>query len=81
VLNTIVLVCLLWFFVFRLHAMMREQIGGELVRWNATRFGTIFIFLESSGTDKISLKHGWCLMSGPTVRGGMKRTMNSHMIV
>ncbi|XP_062217237.1 uncharacterized protein LOC133917347 [Phragmites australis] len=31
----------------RLHAMMREQIGGELVRWNATRFGTVFIFLES----------------------------------
>jgi hypothetical protein len=27
--------------------MMRKQIGGELVRWNATRFGTVFIFLQS----------------------------------
>jgi hypothetical protein len=27
--------------------MMREKIGGELVRWNATRFGTVFIFLHS----------------------------------
>lgn len=31
----------------RLHAMMREKIGGELVRWNATRFGTVFLFLQS----------------------------------
>ncbi|PWZ08530.1 hypothetical protein Zm00014a_022984 [Zea mays] len=31
----------------RLHAMMREKIGGELIRWNATRFGTVFIFLQS----------------------------------
>jgi hypothetical protein len=34
-------------FYCRLHAMMREKIGGELVRWNATRFGTVFIFLQS----------------------------------
>jgi hypothetical protein len=27
--------------------MMREKIGGELVRWNATSFGTVFIFLQS----------------------------------
>jgi hypothetical protein len=27
--------------------MMREKIGGELVRWNTTRFDTIFIFLQS----------------------------------
>jgi hypothetical protein len=27
--------------------MMREKIGGELVRWNTTRFGTVFIFLLS----------------------------------
>ncbi|AQK89249.1 hypothetical protein ZEAMMB73_Zm00001d008234 [Zea mays] len=33
--------------IHRLHAMMREKIGGELVRWNATRFGTVFIFLHS----------------------------------
>jgi hypothetical protein len=30
-----------------LHAMMRQAIGGELVRRNATRFGTNYIFLES----------------------------------
>lgn len=27
--------------------MMREKVGGELVRRNATRFGTVFIFLHS----------------------------------
>jgi len=27
--------------------MMREKIGGELIRWNATRFGTVFLFLQS----------------------------------
>ena len=27
--------------------MMRDKIGGELIRWNATRFGTIFMFLQS----------------------------------
>jgi hypothetical protein len=27
--------------------MMKEKIGGELVRWNATRFGTLFLFLQS----------------------------------
>jgi hypothetical protein len=26
---------------------IREKIGGELIRWNATRFGTVFIFLHS----------------------------------
>jgi hypothetical protein len=26
--------------------MMKEAIGGELVRWNATRFGTNYAFLE-----------------------------------
>ena len=31
----------------RLHAMMRQKIGGELVRWNATRFGTVFLCLQS----------------------------------
>ncbi|KAJ1259661.1 hypothetical protein BS78_10G173100 [Paspalum vaginatum] len=30
-----------------LHSMMREAIGGELVKWNATRFGTNYMFLES----------------------------------
>jgi len=27
--------------------MMRNAIGGELVKWNATRFGTNYMFLES----------------------------------
>ncbi|WVZ53635.1 hypothetical protein U9M48_004548 [Paspalum notatum var. saurae] len=31
----------------RLHAMMKDKIGGELIRWNATRFGTLFLFLQS----------------------------------
>jgi hypothetical protein len=31
----------------RLHAMMRQAICGELVRWNATRFSTKYMFLES----------------------------------
>ncbi|WVZ69810.1 hypothetical protein U9M48_018539, partial [Paspalum notatum var. saurae] len=30
-----------------LHSMMSQAIGGELVKWNATRFGTNYIFLES----------------------------------
>jgi hypothetical protein len=29
------------------NAMMREAIGGELIKWNATRFGTNYMFLES----------------------------------
>jgi hypothetical protein len=31
----------------KLHAMMRSTIGGELVRWNDTRFSTNYMFLES----------------------------------
>ncbi|WVZ96346.1 hypothetical protein U9M48_042001 [Paspalum notatum var. saurae] len=31
----------------RLHAEMKRHIGGELYRWNATRFGTVYIFLQS----------------------------------
>jgi len=30
-----------------LQSMMRQAIGGELVKWNATRFGTNYMFLES----------------------------------
>ncbi|WVZ87005.1 hypothetical protein U9M48_033708 [Paspalum notatum var. saurae] len=30
-----------------LHSMMRQAIRGELVKWNATRFGTNYMFLES----------------------------------
>ncbi|WVZ97039.1 hypothetical protein U9M48_042604 [Paspalum notatum var. saurae] len=39
--------CRLFYKHNRLHAMMKEKIGGELVRWNATRFGTLFMFLRS----------------------------------
>jgi hypothetical protein len=31
----------------RLHNEMKRRIGGEIVRWNATRFGTVFMFLQS----------------------------------
>jgi hypothetical protein len=31
----------------KLHTMMKTAIGGNLVRWNATRFGTNYLFLES----------------------------------
>jgi hypothetical protein len=31
----------------KLHSMIKEAIGGELVQWNATRFGTNYVFLES----------------------------------
>ncbi|XP_062191201.1 uncharacterized protein LOC133894997 [Phragmites australis] len=31
----------------KLHEMMKAAIGGELVRWNATRFGTNYLFLDS----------------------------------
>jgi hypothetical protein len=38
--------------------MMREKIGGELVRWNATRFGTVFIFLQSFFDRKDKFRFG-----------------------
>jgi hypothetical protein len=31
----------------RLHTMMKNAIGENLVRWNATRFGMNYLFLES----------------------------------
>jgi hypothetical protein len=31
----------------KLHMMMKTAIGGNLVRWNATHFGTNYLFLES----------------------------------
>jgi hypothetical protein len=31
----------------QLNVMMRKAIGGELVKWNATRFGTNYMFLDS----------------------------------
>jgi hypothetical protein len=30
----------------KVHMMMKTTIGGKLVRWNATRFGTNYLFLE-----------------------------------
>ena len=30
-----------------LHSIMREAIDGELVKWNATRFGMNYMFLDS----------------------------------
>jgi hypothetical protein len=31
----------------KLHMMMKNAIGGNLVRWNATHFGMNYLFLES----------------------------------
>jgi hypothetical protein len=31
----------------KLHMMMKNAIGENLVRWNATHFGTNYLFLES----------------------------------
>jgi hypothetical protein len=31
----------------KLHAMMMTAIGDELVRWNATRFGTNYMLLDN----------------------------------
>jgi hypothetical protein len=31
----------------KLHALMRQAIGGELVRWNTTRFHTNYMFHEN----------------------------------
>jgi hypothetical protein len=31
----------------RLHAIMIQAIGGKLVKWNATKFSTNYIFLEN----------------------------------
>jgi hypothetical protein len=31
----------------QLNTMMRDAIGSELVKWNATRFGINYMFLES----------------------------------
>jgi hypothetical protein len=31
----------------KLHTIMKTAIGGNLVRWNATHFGTNYLFLES----------------------------------
>ena len=61
--------------------MMREKIGRELIRWNTTRFGTVFIFSRVFGIDKISSSNGWYLMTGRNVCGLVRLTMISHMIV
>jgi hypothetical protein len=42
--------------------MMKEKIGGELIRWNATRFGTIFLFLQSF-MDKQEKFQSWMVSS------------------
>jgi hypothetical protein len=36
----------------RLHATMRQAIGGELVRWNTVRFSTNYMFLENMFSHK-----------------------------
>ncbi|WVZ53653.1 hypothetical protein U9M48_004562 [Paspalum notatum var. saurae] len=46
----------------RLHAMMKDKIGGELIRWNATRFGTLFLFLQSF-LDRQEKFQSWMVFS------------------
>jgi hypothetical protein len=60
---------------------MKEKICGELVRWNATRFGTLFCSYIVFGTDKTSSKLGWCLAIGKIMIREMRKTTNSHTIV
>jgi hypothetical protein len=38
-------ICRWLYYHNKLHAIMRAAIGGELVKWNATRFGTNYMFL------------------------------------
>lgn len=40
-------ICRFFYNTKRLHEKMRNTVGGELIRPNATRFGTVFIFLQS----------------------------------
>ncbi|CAL5027359.1 unnamed protein product [Urochloa decumbens] len=40
-------ICMFLYNHNRLHDEMRRVIGGELIRPNATRFGTVFMFLQS----------------------------------
>jgi hypothetical protein len=42
--------------------MMREKIGGELIQWNATRFGTVFMFLQSFW-DRKDMFQAWMISS------------------
>ena len=60
--------------------MMREKIGGELIRWNATRFGTIFLLLQSF-MDMRDKFEAWMVSSDWKIMiGEMRKTINSHMI-
>jgi hypothetical protein len=34
------------------HMMIKNEIGGNLVKWNATNFGTNYLFLDNSLTRK-----------------------------
>jgi hypothetical protein len=54
-----------------LHDSMKNNVGGELIKPNATRFGTVFMFLESYHQRRINLGNGWCLMIGRKVFGRM----------
>jgi hypothetical protein len=61
--------------------MMKEKIGGELVRWKATRFGTLFCSYRVFGIDKTSSKLKWCLAIRKIMIGDMRKTTNSSTIV
>ena len=61
----------------RLHDEMKKKIGGELIRPNATRFGTVFMFLKVSLTRKNISELGWFHKIGRTVTGRMMSTMST----
>jgi hypothetical protein len=43
----------------KLHMMMKNAIGGNLVRWNATHFGTNYLFLGSFLRKKDRFRKGF----------------------
>ena len=68
-------------FLFRLHAMMREKIGGELIRWNATRFGTVYLFLQSFWDRKDQFKLWMASKDWEECAWAGQRTMNTLRLV
>jgi hypothetical protein len=40
----------------RLHESMRKWVGGEIIQPNATRFGTMFVYLQSFMDKKVHFK-------------------------
>jgi hypothetical protein len=65
----------------KLHTMMKNAIGGNLVRWNATRFGTNYLFLESFLRRKDISCNGWPHLNYSTLDTWIPMLENMHMLV